>query len=204
MDHAQSIADLHIGLGGQSGLDDLHASYGLALEALSSLFLCPERLFCARTTCVKQGKNITIRPKGDLLIQHAMRRDSEGTFALLDELFDENIARRKLNLEMTRLFLYALLDTAFKIENAMNIVPDSATQNPVAMVPSCASIDEARTQVKFIYGMLCDRAATRKAECPPQHPGAYIRLPITSTPTIWTARSPLIPPPSISGSRPST
>ncbi|MGI5899501.1 MAG: helix-turn-helix domain-containing protein [Christensenellales bacterium] len=153
----QNAASLRVALGGQAGLEDLHDSYRLAKRSLDSFFLHPEAtVLDSKTLCETADKYSYAAEKENLLMQHVVRRDKEQALSLLDELFDENISRKKLSLEMTRLFLYALLDTAFKMESALSISPSGFSQNPMEMIKSCPNINDARTQIKFVYSLLCD------------------------------------------------
>ena len=93
------------------------------------------------------------------LIQHVLRREGKAALGLIEGLFSENVEEMNLGMEMVTLFLYALINTVNKIESAREVGGVSrgeGDKSPAATIRSSGNIYEARSQVKFIYSMLCE------------------------------------------------
>lgn len=140
-----------------------------AKEAMSYVFLYPER----RVLDFSMAENRTDQyyyPKNmeNKLLSCISAHDQETAQAVLDALFEENTQKRQMSVQGVKLFLYALLNTAYQIElrSGGETLPLFAA-SPAAQITSCLNIEEARNQIGFIFSTLCNSEEEKSSASEP-------------------------------------
>jgi AraC-like DNA-binding protein len=159
---------IYVSIGEQTPIKSMSASYHTALNALEYKFLYPDIHIFTRGIIVNNSKKYFYSSEAEEnIIKGIINKDSVIVEKTIDELFRINFTDMQLDINTAYLFLYALVNTAYRtgdFSGSENRQMGTQKEDPVSWIHSCNDIYEAKKNILFMYSLLYDPQTTDKSD----------------------------------------